>query len=248
MTIWNRCSVCSNSSCPPQRNQTALQTSNGWRTLTSQERWQTITWWTWILRSPRRQSAEINFQGGRDSQTLSLSIPQNPSKVTRSMHLVFISISYSANSRAILQSLVRSSDKNSDGAMDFEELKTFGDFNLVYNIWPQHLQMARGAEWGMRKWVIFFIQTSLLDQPLSKWWRYPKSMQMWRKLLFSIVYLLTSCSVQVWFCFSSFAFSYFYFFLFVFFSSILSTSITPFFSSTKNLLSATLHRVKFFGA
>ena len=165
MTIWNRCSVCSNSSCPPQRNQTALQTSNGWRTLTSQGRWQTITWWTWILRSPRRQSAEINFQGGRDSQTLSLSIPQNPSKVTHSMHLVLISISSSANSRAILQSLVRSSDKNSDGAMDFEELKTFGDFNLVYNIWPQHLQMARGAEWGMKQWVIFFIQTSLLDQP-----------------------------------------------------------------------------------
>ena len=81
--------------------------------------------------------------------------------------LSFISISSSANSRAILQSLVRSSDKNSDGAMDFEELTTFGDFNLVYNIWPQHLQMARGAEWGMRKWVIFFIQTSLLDQPLS---------------------------------------------------------------------------------
>ena len=164
MTIWNRCSVCSNSSCPPQRNQTALQTSNGWRTLTSQGRWQTITWWTWILRSPKRQSAEINFQGGRDSQTLSLSIPQNPSKVTHSIHLVFISISSSA-SRAVLQSLVRSSDKNSDGAMDFEELTTFGDFNLVYNIWPQHLQMARGAEWGMRKWVIFFIQTSLLDQP-----------------------------------------------------------------------------------
>jgi len=53
--------------------------------------------------------------------------------------------------RAILQSLVRSSDKNSDGAMDFEELTTFGDFNLVYNIWPQHLQMARGSGWGMRK-------------------------------------------------------------------------------------------------
>ena len=68
--------------------------------------------------------------------------------------LVFISISSSA-CRAILQSLVRSSDKNSDGAMDFEELTTFGDFNLAYNIWPRHLQMAMNARWGMGKWVKF---------------------------------------------------------------------------------------------
>ena len=69
--------------------------------------------------------------------------------------LSFICNSSFANSRAILQSLVRSSDKNSDGAMDFEELTTFGDFNLAYNIWPQHLQMAMKARWGMGKWVKF---------------------------------------------------------------------------------------------
>merc|ERR1712156_428910 len=68
--------------------------------------------------------------------------------------------------RAILQSLVSSSDKNSDGAMDFEELKTFGDFNLVYNIWPQHLELAMNAKWAMKKcYGNFCFPSSISSRP-----------------------------------------------------------------------------------
>ena len=55
--------------------------------------------------------------------------------------------------RAILQSLVRSSDKNSDGAMDFAEFESFGDFNLVYTHWPQQLEMAKSSLWGLKRLV-----------------------------------------------------------------------------------------------
>ena len=164
MTIWNRCSDCSSSSCPPQRNQTALQTSNGWRTLTSQGRCQPISRWTWMLSCPKGKALNSILKVEETLRHyLSPFLKTLPRSFTHS--LSFICNSSFANSRAILQSLVRSSDKNSDGAMDFEELTTFGDFNLVYNIWPQHLQMAINARWGMKKWVIFFILTSLLDQP-----------------------------------------------------------------------------------
>ena len=37
----------------------------------------------------------------------------------------------------ILQSLVKSADKNLDGAMDFQEFDGFGDFELVFRRWPQ---------------------------------------------------------------------------------------------------------------
>ena len=37
----------------------------------------------------------------------------------------------------ILQSLVKSADKNLDGAMDFQEFDGFGDFELVFKRWPQ---------------------------------------------------------------------------------------------------------------
>ena len=53
--------------------------------------------------------------------------------------------------RAVLQSLVRSSDKNSDGAMDLEEFESFGDFNLVYTHWPQQLEMAKSSLWGLKR-------------------------------------------------------------------------------------------------
>ena len=37
----------------------------------------------------------------------------------------------------ILQSLVKSADKNLDRAMDWEEFEGFGDFELVFKRWPQ---------------------------------------------------------------------------------------------------------------
>ena len=37
----------------------------------------------------------------------------------------------------ILQSLVTSADKNSDGAMDWKEFEGFGNFELVFKRWPQ---------------------------------------------------------------------------------------------------------------
>ena len=37
----------------------------------------------------------------------------------------------------ILQSLVKSADKNLDGAMDWKEFEGFGDFELVFKRWPQ---------------------------------------------------------------------------------------------------------------
>merc|ERR1712168_1361567 len=39
--------------------------------------------------------------------------------------------------RMILQSLVKSADKNLDGAMDWKEFEGFGDFELVFKRWPQ---------------------------------------------------------------------------------------------------------------
>jgi len=39
--------------------------------------------------------------------------------------------------RMILQSLVKSADKNLDRAMDWEEFEGFGDFELVFKRWPQ---------------------------------------------------------------------------------------------------------------
>ena len=37
----------------------------------------------------------------------------------------------------ILRSLVKSSDRNSDGGMDWEELEGFGDFELVFLRWQK---------------------------------------------------------------------------------------------------------------
>ena len=37
----------------------------------------------------------------------------------------------------ILQSLVKSADKNLDEAMDLKEFEGFGDFELVFKRWPQ---------------------------------------------------------------------------------------------------------------
>ena len=37
----------------------------------------------------------------------------------------------------ILQSLVKSADKNLDRAMDWKEFEGFGDFELVFKRWPQ---------------------------------------------------------------------------------------------------------------
>ena len=37
----------------------------------------------------------------------------------------------------ILRSLVKSSDRNSDGGMDWEELEGFGDFELVFLRWQE---------------------------------------------------------------------------------------------------------------
>ena len=37
----------------------------------------------------------------------------------------------------ILQSLVKSADKNLDEAMDWKEFEGFGDFELVFKRWPQ---------------------------------------------------------------------------------------------------------------
>ena len=37
----------------------------------------------------------------------------------------------------ILQSLVKSADKNLDGAIDWKEFEGFGDFELVFTRWPQ---------------------------------------------------------------------------------------------------------------
>ena len=44
----------------------------------------------------------------------------------------------------ILQSLVKSADKNLDGAMDWKEFEGFGDFELVlYQRWPQMWRILR---------------------------------------------------------------------------------------------------------
>ena len=64
--------------------------------------------------------------------------------------------------RAVLQSLVRSSDKNSDGAMDLEEFESFGDFNLVYTHWPQQIEMAKSSLWGMKRLVVASLLASIL--------------------------------------------------------------------------------------
>ena len=46
--------------------------------------------------------------------------------------------------RMILQSLVKSADKNLDGAMDWKEFEGFGDFDLVlYQRWPQMWKILR---------------------------------------------------------------------------------------------------------
>ena len=37
----------------------------------------------------------------------------------------------------ILRSLVKSSDRNSDSGMDWEELEGFGDFELVFLRWQE---------------------------------------------------------------------------------------------------------------
>ena len=37
----------------------------------------------------------------------------------------------------VLQSLVKSADKNLDEAMDWKEFEGFGDFDLVFRRWPQ---------------------------------------------------------------------------------------------------------------
>ena len=39
----------------------------------------------------------------------------------------------------ILRSLVKSSDRNSDGGMDWEEFEGFGDFELVFLRWQEIL-------------------------------------------------------------------------------------------------------------
>ena len=43
----------------------------------------------------------------------------------------------------ILQSLVKSADKNSDRAMDWQEFEGFGDFELVFKRWPQMWQILQ---------------------------------------------------------------------------------------------------------
>merc|ERR1719295_938604 len=45
--------------------------------------------------------------------------------------------------RIILQSLVKSADKNLDGAMDWKEFEGFGDFELVFKRWPQMWQILQ---------------------------------------------------------------------------------------------------------
>ena len=43
----------------------------------------------------------------------------------------------------ILQSLVKSADKNLDGGMDWKEFEGFGDFELVFKRWPQMWQILQ---------------------------------------------------------------------------------------------------------
>jgi len=45
--------------------------------------------------------------------------------------------------RMILQSLVKSADKNLDRAMDWQEFEGFGDFELVFKRWPQMWQILQ---------------------------------------------------------------------------------------------------------
>lgn len=48
--------------------------------------------------------------------------------------------------RMILRSLVKSSDRNSDGGMDWEELEGFGDFELVFLRWPEMWEMVARSQ------------------------------------------------------------------------------------------------------
>ena len=43
----------------------------------------------------------------------------------------------------ILQSLVKSADKNLDRAMDWQEFEGFGDFELVFKRWPRMWQILQ---------------------------------------------------------------------------------------------------------
>ena len=43
----------------------------------------------------------------------------------------------------VLQSLVKSADKNLDEAMDWKEFEGFGDFELVFQRWPQMWRILR---------------------------------------------------------------------------------------------------------
>ena len=45
----------------------------------------------------------------------------------------------------VLQSLVKSADKNLDEAMDWKEFEGFGDFELVFRRWPQMWRILQGV-------------------------------------------------------------------------------------------------------
>ena len=44
--------------------------------------------------------------------------------------------------RAVLQSLVRSADSDSDGRMSWQELEDFSDFRLALQVWPGMLELV----------------------------------------------------------------------------------------------------------
>ena len=44
---------------------------------------------------------------------------------------------FTADHRMVLRSLVKSSDKNLDGVMDWGEFEAFGDFELAFKRWPE---------------------------------------------------------------------------------------------------------------
>ena len=106
-----------------------------------------------VLCSPVRQPAG-GLEGNRwgfcsTGRTSSSGLPHSTSH-THCQHFSKVNdsilISQAASNiqpRMILQSLVKSADKNLDGAMDWKEFEGFGDFDLVITRWPKMWRLLR---------------------------------------------------------------------------------------------------------